>query len=126
MKTGYERVSLLDDEERIKNGRYQLTFRFYKNNKRNSFSATSIDDIYQSIKDEDVDIWVTDEDAAKDLEILEKNLMLIDDNFHEKMDDLEQKEYQIVLEKQKLRNARRQERSELLREYQKKYKGDGL
>ena len=126
MKTGYERVSLLDDEEGIKNGRYQLTFRFYKNNKRNSFSATSIDDIYQSIKDEDVDIWVTDEDAARDLEILEKNLMLIDDNFHEKMDDLEQKEYQIVLEKQKLRNARRQERSELLREYQKKYKRDCL
>lgn len=124
MKTGYERVSLLDDEERIKNGRYQLTFRFYKNNKRNSFSATSIDDIYQSIKDEDVDIWVTDEDAARDLEILEKNLMLIDDNFHEKMDDLEEKEKQIVLEKQKLRNARRQERSELLREYQKKYKRD--
>ena len=42
------------------------------------------------------------------------------------MDDLEQKEYQIVLEKQKLRNTRRQERSELLREYQKKYKKGGL
>ena len=126
MKTGYERVSLLDDEERIKNGRYQLTFRFYKNNKRSSFSATSIDDIIKVMDDENVDSCIIDEDAARDLHALEKQLMLIDDNFYEKMDDLEQKEYQIVLEKQKLRNARRQERSELLREYQKKYKRDGL
>lgn len=126
MKTGYERVSLLDDEERIKNGRYQLTFRFYKNNKRNSFSATSIHDIIKIMDDEDIDCWMIDEDAATDLETLEKNLMLIDDNFYEKMDDLEKKEKQIVLEKQRLRNIRRQERSELLREYQKKYKRDGL
>lgn len=125
MKTGYERVSLLDDEERIKNGRYQLTFRFYKNNKRNSFSATSIHDVIKIMDDEDVDCWITDEDAATDLETLEKKLMLIDDNFYEKMDDLEEKEKQIVLEKQRLRNIRRQERSKLLREYQKKHKGDG-
>ena len=42
------------------------------------------------------------------------------------MDDIEKKENQMVLEKQKLRNTRRQERSELLREYQKKYKKGGL
>lgn len=126
MKTGYERVSLLDDEERIKNGRYQLTFRFYKNNKRNSFSAASIDDIIKVMDDEDVDSWIIDKDAATDLIALEKKLMLIDDNFYEKMDDLEEKEKQIILEKQKLRNTRKQERSELLREYQRKYKGDGL
>ena len=126
MKTGYERVSLLDDEERIKNGRYQLTFRFYKNNKRNSFSAASIDDIIKVMDDEDVDSWIIDKDAATDLIALEKKLMLIDDNFYEKMDDLEEKEKQIILEKQKLRNTRKQERSELLREYKRKYKGDGL
>lgn len=126
MKTGYERVSLLDDEERIKNGRYQLTFRFYKNNKRNSFSATSIDDIIKVMEDEDIDYWIIDEGAARDLHTLEKRLMSIDDKFHEKMDDLEEKEKQIILEKQKLRNTRRQERAELLREYQKKYKKGGL
>lgn len=126
MKTGYERVSLLDDEERIKNGRYQLTFRFCKNNKRNSLSATSIDDIIKVMDDEDIDCWIIDKDAARDLYTLEKKLMSIDDNFYKKMDDLEEKEEQIVLEKQKLRKTRRQERSELLREYQKKYKGDGL
>lgn len=126
MKTGYKRVSLLDDNERIKNGRYQLTFRFYRDNKLNRFSATSIRDIMNIADDEDV-LWViTDEDAATDLITLEKKLISIDDKYNALMNDLEEKEKQIVLEKQKLRNTRKQERSELLREYQRKYKGDGL
>lgn len=126
MKTGYKRVSLLDDNERIKNGRYQLTFRFYRDNKLNRFSATSIRDIMNIADDEDV-LWViTDEDAATDLITLEKKLISIDDKYNALMNDLEEKEKQIVLKKQKLRNTRRKERSELLREYQKKYKGDAL
>ena len=126
MKTGYKRVSLLDDNDRIKNGRYQLTFRFYRDNKLNRFSATSIRDIINIADDEDV-LWViTDEDAATDLITLEKKLISIDDKYNALMNDLEEKEKQIVLKKQKLRNTRRKERSELLREYQKKYKGDAL
>ena len=78
------------------------------------------------MEDEDIDYWIIDEDAARDLHTLEKKLMSIDDKFHEKMDDLEEKEKQIILEKQKLRNTRRQERSKLLKEYQKKYKEGGL
>ena len=126
MKTGFKRVSLLDDNERIKNGRYQLTFRFYKNNELNRFSATTIRDIMDIADNEDI-LWiVTDEDAAKDLIALEDNLMLIDDKYDALMNDLKEKERQIVLDKQKLRNTRRQERSVLLKEYQKKYKGYNL
>lgn len=126
MKTGFKRVSLLDDNERIKNGRYQLTFRFYKNNELNRFSATTIRDIMDIADNEDI-LWiVTDEDAAKDLITLEDNLMLIDDKYDALMNDLKEKERQIVLDKQKLRNTRRQERSVLLKEYQKKYKGYNL
>lgn len=126
MKTGFKRVSLLDDNERIKNGRYQLTFRFYKNNELNRFSATTIRDIMDIADNEDI-LWiVTDEDAAKDLIALENNLMLIDDKYDALMNDLKEKERQIVLDKQKLRNTRRQERSVLLKEYQKKYKGYNL
>ena len=126
MKTGFKRVSLLDDNERIKNGRYQLTFRFYKNNELNRFSATTIRDIMDIADNEDI-LWiVTDEDAAKDLIALEDNLMLIDDKYDALMNDLKEKERQIVLDKQKLRSTRRQERSVLLKEYQKKYKGYNL
>lgn len=126
MKTGFKRVSLLDDNERIKNGRYQLSFRFYRDNELNRFSATSIRDIMSIADNEDV-LWkVTDEDAATDLIALEKKLMSIDDEYKALMNDLEEKKKQIVLEKQKLQNTRRQQRSELLREYQKKYKRDGL
>ena len=126
MKTGFKRVSLLDDNERIKNGRYQLTFRFYKNNELNRFSATTIRDIMDIADNEDI-LWiVTDEDAAKDLIALEDNLMLIDDKYDALMNDLKEKERQIVLDKQRLRNTRRQERSVLLKEYQKKYKGYNL
>ena len=126
MKTGFKRVSLLDDNERIKNGRYQLTFRFYKNNELNRFSATTIRDIMDIADNEDI-LWiVTDEDAAKDLIALEDNLMLIDDKYDALMNDLKEKERQIVLDKQKLRNTRRRERSVLLKEYQKKYKGYNL
>lgn len=126
MKTGFKRVSLLDDNERIKNGRYQLTFRFYKNNELNRFSATTIRDIMDIADNEDI-LWiVTDEDAAKDLIALENNLMLIDDKYDALMNDLKEKERQIVLDKQKLRNTKRQERSVLLKEYQKKYKGYNL
>lgn len=126
MKTGFKRVSLLDDNERIKNGRYQLTFRFYRNNELNRFSATTIYDIMNIADNEDVLWTVTDENAARDLITLEKKLMSIDDKYDVLMNDLKEEEKQITLKKRKLRNTRRQERSGLLREYQKKYKGDGL
>lgn len=126
MKTGFKRVSLLDDNERIKNGRYQLTFRFYRNNELNRFSATTIHDIMDIADNEDVLWTVTDENAARDLITLEKKLMLIDDKYDVLINDLKEEEKQIVLKKQRLRNTRRQERSRLLKEYQKKYKGNDL
>lgn len=126
MKTGFKRVSLLDDNERIKNGRYQLTFRFYRNNELNRFSATTIYDIMNIADNEDILWTVTDENAARDLITLEKKLMSIDDKYNVLMNDLKEEEKKIVLKKQKLRKTRRQERSGLLREYQEKYKGDGL
>ena len=126
MKTGFYRTTIKDDNKRFNNGHYHVVYRYIKDGKAISFSSTSINGLRDKAWANGVPWKITDEDAARDLETLEKKLILIDDNFYEKMDDLEEKEKQIVLEKQKLRNTRRQERSELLREYQKKHKGDDL
>ena len=126
MKTGFYRTTIKDDNKRLNNGYYHVVYRYMKDGKTISFSSTSISGLKSKAWVEGVPWKITDEDAARDLETLEKTLMLIDDNFYEKMDDLEEREKQIVLEKQKLQNTRRQQRSELLREYQKKHKEGGL
>ena len=119
MKTGFYRTTIKDDNKRFNNGYYHVVYRFMKDGKAISFSDTSINGLRNKAWAYGLPWRITDEEqAAKTLD-LEHNLMIIDNEYQQKIINLREAEKQIQNDKNKLNQLMRDEKSKILFDYKK-------